>query len=176
MHFRRANVMCSSSSPFPGYIFLIVSSIKINCCHIYVLFVCLFWLHITTLFGASRDKIVDSLLLSVIDNKSDLYLNLIWFVVFSATFNNISVISWRSVLMMEETGGSTRRKPPTCGKSVTNFITWCCIELPISWVGFELTRLVVIGTDCIGNCKSNYHTITITTPPSLLKFSCVYIA
>jgi hypothetical protein len=26
------------------------------------------------------------------------------FVVFNATFNNISVISWRSVLLMEETG------------------------------------------------------------------------
>ena len=111
MHFRRANVMCSSSSPFPGYIFFIVLSIKINCYHIYFLFFRLFWLHITTLFGASRDKIVDSLFLTVIDNKSDLYLNLIWFVVFSATFNNSSVISWRSVLMMEETGGSTRRKP-----------------------------------------------------------------
>jgi len=23
--------------------------------------------------------------------------------------------------------------------------------------------LVVIGTDCIGSCKSNYHTITATT-------------
>ena len=32
---------------------------------------------------------------------------------------------------------------------------------------FELTTLVVIGTDCIGSCKSNYHTITATTltPP-----------
>jgi hypothetical protein len=29
--------------------------------------------------------------------------------------------------------------------------------------GFELTTLVVIGTDCIGSCKSNYHTMTITT-------------
>ena len=26
--------------------------------------------------------------------------------------------------------------------------------------GFKLTMLVVIGTDCIGRCKSNYHTIT----------------
>jgi hypothetical protein len=25
--------------------------------------------------------------------------------------------------------------------------------------------LVVIGTDCIGNCISNYHTITATTAP-----------
>jgi len=42
--------------------------------------------------------------------------------VFNATFNNISAISWRSVLF----GGgnrSTRRKPPTCHKSLTNFIT-----------------------------------------------------
>jgi hypothetical protein len=27
-----------------------------------------------------------------------------WFIVFNATFNNISVISWRSVLFVEETG------------------------------------------------------------------------
>jgi hypothetical protein len=32
-------------------------------------------------------------------------------------------------------------------------------------VRFELTTLVVIGTDCTGNCKSNYHTITTTTAP-----------
>jgi hypothetical protein len=25
------------------------------------------------------------------------------------------------------------------------------------WSGFELTTSVVIGTDCIGSCKSNYH-------------------
>jgi len=29
---------------------------------------------------------------------------LIWFMVFNATFNNISVISGRSVLLVEETG------------------------------------------------------------------------
>ena len=28
------------------------------------------------------------------------------------------------------------------------------------WSTFELTTPVVIGTDCIGSCKSNYHTIT----------------
>ena len=28
---------------------------------------------------------------------------------------------------------------------------------------FEITPLVVIGTDCISSCKSNYHTITTTT-------------
>ena len=33
----------------------------------------------------------------------------------------------------------------------------------ITWAGFELTILVVIGTDCIGSQTSNYHTITTTT-------------
>jgi hypothetical protein len=31
-------------------------------------------------------------------------IGLVWFMVFNATFNNISVISWRSVLLVEETG------------------------------------------------------------------------
>jgi hypothetical protein len=36
------------------------------------------------------------------------------------------------------------------------------------WAGVEPTTSVVIGTDCIGNCKSNYHTITAKTSPHLL--------
>jgi hypothetical protein len=28
----------------------------------------------------------------------------------------------------------------------------------LAWAGFELTTLVVIGTDCIGSYKSHYHT------------------
>ena len=57
----------------------------------------------------------------------------------------------------------TRRKPPTCCQSLTNLITYCYIEYTRPWAGFEFTTLLVIGTDCIGSCKSNYHTITITT-------------
>jgi hypothetical protein len=38
--------------------------------------------------------------------------------VLNATFNNISVISWRSVLLVEETGENQ-----TCRMSLTNFIT-----------------------------------------------------
>ena len=52
------------------------------------------------------------------------------------------------------------RKPLTFLKSLTNFITWCCIEYTSPWAVFKLTTLVVIGTDCIGSCKSNYHTTT----------------
>jgi hypothetical protein len=65
--------------------------------------------------------------------------------VFNATFNNISV------LLVEET------------------------EVPekttdLSQVTDKLTMLVVIGTDCIGSCKSNYHTITTTTAPLFWVF------
>ena len=35
----------------------------------------------------------------------------------------------------------------------------------LAWAGFELTTLVVIGTDYIGSYKSNYHTITTTMVP-----------
>ena len=41
------------------------------------------------------------------------------------------------------------------------------------WVGFELTMLVVIGTDFIGSCKSNYHTIMTTTGPYLLVINLI---
>jgi len=32
------------------------------------------------------------------------WFGLVWFIVFNATFKNISVISWRSILLEEETG------------------------------------------------------------------------
>ena len=35
-------------------------------------------------------------------NQSIDWLGLVWFMVFNATFNNISVISWWSVLLVEE--------------------------------------------------------------------------
>jgi hypothetical protein len=38
-------------------------------------------------------------------------------------------------------------------------------QVHLAWAGFELTALVVIGTDCIGSCKSNYHTIMAITAP-----------
>ena len=42
--------------------------------------------------------------------------------VFNATFNNISVISWWSVLLVEETGVPRENHRPV-SKSLTNFIT-----------------------------------------------------
>jgi hypothetical protein len=58
---------------------------------------------------------------------------------------------------------SNQRKSPTCHKSLTNFVTYCCIEYTSPWTEFELTTSVVIDTDCIGRRKSNYHTFTTTT-------------
>ena len=58
---------------------------------------------------------------------------------------------------------STWRKSQTCRKSLKNFIIYCCIEDTLPWTRFELKTSVVIGTDCTCSCKSNYHTITITT-------------
>jgi hypothetical protein len=42
--------------------------------------------------------------------------------VFNVTFNNISAISWRSVLLVEETE-YPEKNPQTCSKSLTNFIS-----------------------------------------------------
>ena len=39
------------------------------------------------------------------------------------------------------------------------------------WSRFELTTSVVIDTDCIGSCESNYHTITARTVPLSV---CIY--
>jgi hypothetical protein len=35
----------------------------------------------------------------------------------------------------------------------------------------DITAILVMGTDCIGSCKSNYFTITITILKSYLKWS-----
>ena len=43
-------------------------------------------------------------------------------VVFNATFNNITVISWQSVLLVDETR-IPQEKTTDCHKSLTNFIT-----------------------------------------------------
>ena len=71
---------------------------------------------------------------------------------------------------------STQRKPLTCRKSLTNFGIFKLFSHNVvsstplyeSLKGFELTTLVAIGTDCTGNCKSNYHTITATTAPHIV--------
>ena len=48
------------------------------------------------------------------------------------------------------------------------------MNLDSTRVGFELTTLVVIGTDFIGSWKSNYQTITATTT-LLINFENMFV-
>ena len=81
---------------------------------------------------------------------------------FNATFSNISVL-YRGGHFYWGMKPKNPEKPPTCRKSLTNVI----IMLYTSpWSRFELTTSVVIGTDCIGSCKSNYHALMAMTTPT----------
>ena len=44
-------------------------------------------------------------------------------------------------------------------------------EYTSPWVGFEFTTLVVIGTDCTGSYKSNYHDHVHKGPQQILIIS-----
>ena len=62
--------------------------------------------------------------------------------VFNVISNRMSVISWRSALLVEETGIPGESHSP--------------------WTGFELTTLLVICTDCSSRYKSKYNAIRTT--------------
>jgi hypothetical protein len=66
--------------------------------------------------------------------------------VFNASFNNISVLSWRSILSQDT-------------DKLHHIMLY---QVHLTWAGFKPTTLIVIDIDYIGSCKSNYLTITIT--------------
>ena len=84
------------------------------------------------------------------------------FMVFNYIFNNISVISWRSVLLMEETGGPRENHWPVA----SHWQIWSHNVVHLALI--EIRTHNISGTDCIGSCKSNYHTITATTTPPIV--------
>jgi len=84
----------------------------------------------------------------------------------NTTFNNISVVSWRSVLLVgkPEYPEITTDLPQFTDKPY--HIMMCRVHL--ARVGFKPATLAVLCTNCIGNCQSNYHTITTTASPMIV--------
>jgi hypothetical protein len=90
-----------------------------------------------------------------------LYKNRVRVMVFNATFNNISVISWRLVLLVEEIG-SAWRKPPTCRKSLYHILyknkksaKLYTLNANACWFFLILQALPISSTN-----KTNRHDIT----------------
>ena len=118
-----------------------------------------------------------------------------WVMVFNTTFNNISVISWRSVLLVEETGVYGEKHRPAAGHWQTlshnavlsttrltkvrnhNFSgdRHSCRILVLMVLGQFSDYLwsanksygsaAMIGTDCTCSCKSNSHRIKTLMTP-----------
>jgi hypothetical protein len=87
------------------------------------------------------------------------------FMVFKATFNNISLIWWLSNLLVEETGENHRHVASHLQTLSHNVV---------SSSGIEVTTSVVICTDCTCSCQTNHHTITTSTAP-ICHWSCLVV-
>ena len=79
--------------------------------------------------------------------------------VFNTTFNNISVISRLPVEYSEKT--------TDLPQVIDKFYHILLYLVHLTSAGFELTTLVLIGTDYIGSYQSNYHTITTKTATNI---------
>jgi hypothetical protein len=77
----------------------------------------------------------------------------VYLMVFNATFNNISAISWRSVYWWKKLEDPKKSSDMS---QVTNNLYHNVVHLALFEIRtrFELTTSVVIVTDCIGSCKT----------------------
>ena len=83
--------------------------------------------------------------------------------VFNATFNNISVISWRSVLLVEETRVPGENHWHTVSHNVVS-------STPAM---SRIQTFVVIGTDCSGSCRcTRYNIMWSSFVSDLPRYTC----
>ena len=95
------------------------------------------------------------------------------FMVLNTTFNNILIISWRSVLLVEETGlpGENHRPVASHWQTLSHIVVSSTPLLS----GIRTHNLVVVGTNYIGCCTFIYHAITTTTDQWHLCCNSIYI-
>ena len=97
--------------------------------------------------------------------------DLIGWVVFNDTFNNISVILWWSVLLVEKTWVSGKYYRPAASN-------WQTLSHNVVSSTPRLNRILThnISSDRQGSYKSNYHTITtMAFPISIHKFDQMHV-
>ena len=94
--------------------------------------------------------------------------------VFNAAFNSISVISWRLVFLVGENGGTGKKHDlPQVTDQLYHKMLYQ-VPVHLAELGFKLT-LVVIRTDCIDGCKSNYQTTTAPHASAYRKIFYLYL-